>query len=77
MRINRINEDFLDDANDTDVVTSADIILHKELKDEIFCRQIDEIVAGNYPDERPNFENASDSIYPVDNKRLWRVIINL
>ena len=73
----RINEDYLDAADDTDVVNSVDDILNKELYDEMFCRQIDEIVAGSFPDKRLDFESAGDAIYPVDNWTLKRVIMTL
>ncbi len=63
----RINEDYLENGN----YSQEDVndILERMLDDE-FCDIIDSILAGEYDGERPGFEYAKDTLYPVDDKTL-------
>ena len=71
----RINEDYMDVIDQQDVADSAGDVLDRQLKDELFCHQIDVIVnTGKYPEQMPDFHHANDAIYPVDNDSIRDVI---
>ena len=71
----RINEDYLDIEGHQ--IEDAGSVLDHQLRVDEFCDIIDRIVAGEYDGERPDFENARDAIYPVDNLELHTVIWTL
>lgn len=71
----RINEDYMDVIDRQDVANSVGDVLDRQLKDELFCHQIDVIVMnGKYPEQMPDFRHANDAIYPVDNDSIRNVI---
>lgn len=57
-----------------DVADSAGDVLDRQLKDDLFCHQIDLIISGKQPESRPDFRHASDAIYPVVNDNIYDVI---
>ena len=71
----RINEDYLDIEGHR--IEDAGSVLDHQLQVDEFCDIIDRIVAGEYDGERPDFENAHDAIYPVDDRKLRTVIKKL
>lgn len=71
----RINEDYLDIEGHR--IEDAGSVLDHQLQVDEFCDIIDSIVAGEYEGERPDFENARDAIYPVDDRKLHKVIMVL
>ena len=65
----------MDVISGEDVADSAGDVLDRQIKDELFCHQIDDIVKiGKYPEQMPDFRHANDAIYPVDNDNLQDVI---
>ena len=70
----RINEDYIDTIESQDVADGAGDVLDRQLKDDYFLYQIDMIRNGKVPEERPDFQHASDAIYPVDNDSIKDVI---
>lgn len=72
----RINEDYMDVIDRQDVADSAEDILNRQLKDDLFCHQID-VVLHNMKHVKLNFWDASDAIYPVSDDNIKDVITNL
>lgn len=72
----RINEDYMDVIDRQDVANSVGDVLDRQLKDELFCHQID-VMLNNMKPVKLDFEHASDAIYPVDDDSIKDVISKL
>ena len=69
----RINEDYMDVIDRQDVANSANDVLDRQMKDELFCHRIDVILNTMKP-VKLDFWAASDAIYPVSDDNIKDVI---
>ena len=72
----RINEDYMDVIDRQDVANSAGNILDRQLKDDLFCHQID-VMLNTMKPVKLNFWEVSDAIYLVSDDNIKDVISKL